>query len=171
MLRYIKTFLSTSIPFGLFMGLYYALIMSYNTTSIVILSLGSGVFFGLCMTALVASPGLKQSATPQFHSDEHILKSSPANHVSRLITIGGWLYLTNKRLIFQSHTFVQPSYERIFSLATITDAQPSMTAWIVPNGLTITTRDGQIERFVVAQRQEWSAAIQAHRSDVSLDMP
>ncbi len=34
-----------------------------------------------------------------------------------------------------------------------------MTAWVVPNGLAVTRRDGSRERFVVGGRRSWAEAI------------
>lgn len=149
------------------MGVVFGLITPWNNYLLAVLALVCGSAFGLCMALLVSSSWVKQSATPRFEPDEQIIKASPASHLRGVITMGGWLYLTDKRLVFRTHTFLQKSYELAIPLADIAQAQPAKMAWFITNGLTITTDTGQIERFVVEQGRQWSDAMMVQRPRTS----
>ena len=121
--------------------------------------IGSGLVFGLCMAALVSFNSIKQTVAPLFENSEQVIKAGPANHFQRNISMGGWLYLTNARLVFRSHSFLQKTYELSIPTSNITQAQPCMTMWIIPNGLRITINEGNFEQFVVEQQHAWVATI------------
>jgi hypothetical protein len=73
--------------------------------------------------------------------------------------VGGWLYLTTKRLYFRSHAFNNQNHELVIPLREITNAKRSWTAGIIPNGLTVETAKGR-ERFVVNGARSWVEAIE-----------
>jgi hypothetical protein len=73
--------------------------------------------------------------------------------------VGGWLYLTDQRLVFLSHGFNIQEHKLSIPLEEIVEARPCATARIIPNGLRIVTTEGE-ERFVVEGRRSWADEIE-----------
>jgi len=78
-----------------------------------------------------------------------------ANHFRNYEGRGGRLYLTNRSLVFQPHRFNVQNAGVAIPRSEIAGAAKSMTLGVIPNGLTVTRRDGTTERFVVSDRNEW----------------
>ena len=83
---------------------------------------------------------------------EELLFSCLANHYKGLEAVGGSLFLTNKRLIFESHSLNIQNHQCIIPLETITGFKKCPTGLVFPNGLLIETETGT-EKFVVNRRQ------------------
>lgn len=92
------------------------------------------------------------------------LREGPANLFRGIESVGGWLWLTDRRLVFRSHAFALQSGESVWRLASIARAEPAMTMWIVPNGLRITLSDGTAHKLVVTDRSGWADAIETART-------
>lgn len=96
--------------------------------------------------------------------DEFPVKKSGANLQNGIETVGGHLYLTNHRLVFESHAFnVQHGVTKI-KLSNIKDMQKCWTKFlgfipVMPNSLAVYTTQGKEFRFVLFGRDEWIAAI------------
>ena len=157
MQRFSKIFFLTSIPFGIFMGLVFAFNSHWRLA--VVSGLMAGILFGLIMAAFSTSQWVKDSSRPQILTNEQIVKDGPANHFKGLEGVGGWLFLTDRRLVFKSHSLNVQTHELSIPLNEISDAQPTLTAKFIPNGLKVITRDGHSESFVVEGRREWSNQI------------
>lgn len=103
--------------------------------------------------ALLAGAGLEPG--------ERVLEDGPANRQQK-VAVGGWLYLTDRRLIFRPHGmnlgFGSPLD---LPLGQIAEVSPYNVAWILPTGLAVARRDGATERFVVWQgaRAAWLLSI------------
>lgn len=95
-----------------------------------------------------------------FDADEAVVHYGPANHFKGIESVGGKLFLTNKRLRFRSHKFNVQSHDESYPIETIATAEPTRTLGIVPNGVLVLLRDGRRERFVVGGRAEWVAHLQ-----------
>jgi hypothetical protein len=76
--------------------------------------------------------------------------------------VGGWLYLTDKRLLFRPHGFNVQRHELSIPLADVADVQTCSTAWVIPNGLHLVTSKVD-ERFVVEGRRDWVEQIRLAR--------
>ena len=82
--------------------------------------------------------------------------------------MGGHLYLTDKRLVFEPHAFnVQRDVLEI-ALETVGLLSPCWTRFlglvpVFPNSMAVTTLDGRVLRFVVSGRREWMRAIDVAR--------
>lgn len=100
-------------------------------------------------------------------ANEQVLKEGPANLKRNVEAVGGKLYLTNQRLVFESHAFNVQTGVTECELGEIESAEPCWTTLlfipIVPNGLTVTTRSGERYRMVVFGRRGWADAINAQR--------
>jgi hypothetical protein len=101
--------------------------------------------------------------TPIFE-DEKLIKKGMASLQKGLETVGGHLYLTNNRLIFESHSFnIQTGVTQV-ELNEIMGMRKGTTMFLgilptVPNAFVVTTEDGSEYRFTVWKRKLWMAAI------------
>lgn len=99
---------------------------------------------------------------------ERLLREGPANLQRGWETVGGKLFLTSERLVFESHAFnVQRGVTEI-PVAEVTDARPVWTRFLgllplFPNSLAVTTKAGAEHRFVLFDRMGWAEAIDAAR--------
>jgi hypothetical protein len=101
-------------------------------------------------------------------SGETLVKDGAANLQRGIETVGGWLYLTNQRLIFESHAFNILTGSTIIPLASITGARKCWTKFLnliplFPNSVAIATKEGKEYRFVMFSRQAWIDAIDSQR--------
>ncbi len=83
-----------------------------------------------------------------------------ASHLHQFVAVGGTLCLTNKRLFFKSHAQANLSHEWSVELKFISSIELCKTMFLNPNGLAILLKDGQIEHFIVDDRQAWKERIQ-----------
>jgi hypothetical protein len=90
---------------------------------------------------------------------EDIVFQGPANHFLKFEGRGGWLLLTNRRLIFRSHGVNIQNQPLEIPIAAVRSAVASRTLGIIPNGLQVELLDGHHERFVVNQRNTWEQKI------------
>jgi hypothetical protein len=99
---------------------------------------------------------------------EQVVKQGSANLQRNIETVGGKLYLTNQRLIFEAHKFnVQRGMTEV-ELSNIQELRPCWTKqWglfpAFPNSLAVCTTDGEEYRFVLFGRSAWAVAIEAQR--------
>ena len=91
----------------------------------------------------------------QLEDGEVLLKEGSANHFKGMEAVGGKMLLTNRRLIFRSHSFNVQTHEETYWLADITSVRTRNTLGIVPNGIAVILNNSREERFVVNERQEW----------------
>jgi hypothetical protein len=101
--------------------------------------------------------------------DETPVKDGAANLQRGVETVGGWLYLTNRRLIFESHAFNIQTGATNIPLASITGARKCWTKFlnlipVFPNSVAVSTKEGKDYRFVTFSRQAWIEAIEAQRA-------
>jgi hypothetical protein len=161
MLRFIKMTAFAGVPFGLLMGLFFTF-RSVNPFAVgpfgLVLGLAAGLLFGLLTATFAAWQRSRFTREDPCLEDEQLLKQGPANHFLGLEGVGGWLYLTDKRLLFRSHRFNVQNHEVSMPLDEIVEAQVCPTAWIIPNGLRVVTTQ-KAERFVVEGRRTWVAEI------------
>lgn len=142
----------TGVPFGFFMGLYATFYVGGSLGFV--LGLCSGLFFGLMLAAFTAWQASQFTREVPDLEGEQLLKQGPANHFCGWEGVGGWLYLTDKRLLFRSHRFNIQNHELSIPLVEIAEVETCLTAWIVSNGLRVVTTRGA-ERFVVEGRRSW----------------
>jgi hypothetical protein len=96
--------------------------------------------------------------------DETPVKDGAANLQRGIETVGGWLYLTNRRLIFESHAFNIQTGATIIPLANIAGARKSWTKFlnlipVFPNSVAVSTKEDKQYRFVTFGREAWIEAI------------
>jgi len=162
LMKFIKNTLLAGVPFGLFMAVFFAF-MRPGPIGLAAGLIG-GLFFGLIMAGFVAYQRRKTTAAKPVFPGEELLHDGPANHFRNGEGVGGWLYLTNRRLFFRSHPLNLQPHETDLPLGEIATAAPALTLGLIPNGLVVSTATGASERFVVEQRKSWSTAIAQART-------
>jgi len=107
--------------------------------------------------------------TPLLASEE-IIKKGPANLQRGIETVGGNLYLTNQRLVFEPHVInIQAAAEAI-DLKQITGMEFAMTKFlgifpIISNTLSVKLGD-EARNFVLYGRGKWRDAILAKKAEL-----
>lgn len=89
---------------------------------------------------------------------ERLLKHGVASHRRGWETVGGRLYLTDRRLMFQPHLFNLQIEEWCVGLTEVEEVRAFLTLGFIPNGLSVVTSDGE-ERFLVRDRHGWVKTI------------
>ncbi len=97
-------------------------------------------------------------------TNETVLKKGGANLQRGAETVGGWLYLTDRRLIFESHAFNFQTGATAIPLGEIATVTKCWTKFLnviplAPNSLAVVTSQGQEHRLVLFGRGAWLAAI------------
>jgi formylglycine-generating enzyme required for sulfatase activity len=105
---------------------------------------------------------------------ETVVKHGAANMQRGLETAGGWLYLTNKRLIFEAHALNFQSGTTLIRLPDIVGTQPRWTKFLnliplFPNSVGVSTNEGKECRFVTFGREAWIEAIEGQRTSPEPD--
>ena len=95
---------------------------------------------------------------------EIIKKQGSANFQKDWESVGGHLYLTNKRLIFESHAFNVQAGTTIVDLNSIVDITKGWTLFLnrfplFPNSITVSIKSGPPFKFVLYNREKWITAI------------
>lgn len=168
-MRFLRTFLLTSIPFGLIMGLAFGLVAGLiggaRLGLIVTLAGGAaaGGLFGLMMAGFVLWQSRTVRANPPHFDDEVLLHDGPANHLLNGEGVGGWLYLLRGRLYFRSHAMNLQPHELSIPLDQIERLRPVRSLGLIPNGLQLFTRSGAVEQFILEDRGRWQSEIAAAR--------
>lgn len=82
-----------------------------------------------------------------------------ANLFRGVEAVGGRMYLTANSVYFSSHRFNVQTGDTRIGLDEISDIQKCNTLGIVPNGLRIITRQGQVHQFVLWGRNSVIACL------------
>lgn len=124
-----------------------------------------GVFFGFFMGLSLVYGGKKLSnwlrlskkefALPNLEPNEEIEISGPANLFRGVEGVGGKLYFTNQKLIFNSHKINLQSGQTNIDYSEIVSVEKRKTGFIVNNGIRVIIRAGKSYDFVVNNREEW----------------
>ncbi|MCL0054967.1 GRAM domain-containing protein [Dehalococcoidia bacterium] len=102
--------------------------------------------------------------------NEVVVKEGKANLLKGINSVGGRLYLTNLRLVFESHGFAQSKAATIIDLSSIASVQECWTRLLgivplVPNGIAIDTTQGQEHRLALGKRGMWIGAIKSQSQE------
>jgi hypothetical protein len=105
----------------------------------------------------------------QLRPGERIAKEGAANLQKSIETVGGRVWLTNQRLIFEAHKVNIQGGTTALELPHIQSSRPCWTKSLgiiplFPNSLAVLTQAGKEYRFVVRGRQSWAAAISAQQT-------
>ncbi len=95
---------------------------------------------------------------------ETLVRDGSANLQRGIETVGGRLYLTDQRLIFESHSFNVQTGATEISLADIRIVKKCWTRFlnlipVAPNSMAVITKDDSENRFVILGRAGWMDSI------------
>jgi len=154
---YIRNFF-VGLPFGIIFGFFTWLSRD----------LGSGIVGGVIVSIVLGVLGtiffhiqkvkFKKNGL-QNTGGQRIIMDGPCNHFIGKDSVGGWMYLTEREVIFVSHNNNRLIHSLSISLDKITNVRFSFVLGFVPNGLSITTQTGQVEKFVLYSRKIWARKI------------
>ena len=105
----------------------------------------------------------------ELNPNESVTKSGAANLQRGAETVGGKLFLTNERLIFEAHALNIQTGVTIVPLNGIQETTPCWTKFLnllplAPNSLAVKSTDDEW-RFVLFGRKKWKAAIDSQRQN------
>lgn len=157
MSSFLNTFWKAGLPFGVFIGIFYGI--KYGLQFGFLGGLASGIMFGVAIASFVAYQSSKFTKDRPLLADETLIKEGGANHFLNGEAVGGWIYLTDKRLYFVSHSTNIQNHEMSILPSEIVKAEKANTFGIIPNQLRLTLQNGQVEKFVVNGASEWVSVI------------
>lgn len=101
---------------------------------------------------------------PNLDAGEQLVKQGDANLQRGIETVGGRLFLTNRRLIFKSHRLNVQTGATEIALANVAATEVCWTKLlnlipVAPNSLRVTTTAGDEHRYVLFGRAQWKEAI------------
>lgn len=162
---YLKAFLLAGVLFGTIMGLFVGFFSNFLMGFIAGIILGS--LFGTIISGFIyiQSNKFKKNGPKDIDSNNLVLEGS-ANHLIGAESVGGWLYLTQKELIFMSHKYNIQNHKLIIPINQITSINYAYTLGFIPNGLLIIT-ESYIEKFVLFNRKRWHEKINEIISSMS----
>lgn len=155
----LKTFMLAGIPFGVIMGLFVGITNNFLVGMIAGIILG--FLFGLSISSFVSIQSKKfKKNSSLITGDKNTIMEGVANHFKEAESVGGWLCLTEEKIVFTSHNLNVQKHQTVIPLSKITEVKTSLTLGFVPNGLQIITSNG-VEKFVVNKRKDWVQKINA----------
>jgi hypothetical protein len=159
--RFVLVALGFGVPFGFLWSLLMSLGgMSAPAWSSVGIGVAGGLAFGAVVTALMRHPrALLGEAALALAEDEVVLRDGPANHKRGSEMAGGWLWLTDRRVVFRAHALNLQSGSVEIPLPEVTGARTHSLLGFVPTGLRVLRRDHADDIFAVSARGAWVDAI------------
>jgi hypothetical protein len=127
----------------------------------------AGVLFGLAIAGFAEWQRRRFTSENPCAPGEQLLKQGAANQFRGWEAVGGWLYLTDRRLLFRPHRYNVQKQGLEVPLTDIVETQVCATVWVIPNGLRVVTSQGA-QRFVVEGRRSWVEAILQAREALPL---
>lgn len=138
------------VPFGIVTGVFSSLASGEGA----LLGLVAGAFFGIGMATIMSGLQRRIEGTRPEVDGEEVLFHSPGNHIRGVESVGGWLMLTDQRLLFRPHGLNIQKAEWSAPLSDLVRMEPKRTFGILSNGLRAQTTTGE-EHFVVENRESW----------------
>ena len=122
------------------------------------LSVGAGFVFGLTMAWISYRAAQHFDSRIELFTGETLLHQGPANHYVDNEAVGGWVYLTNKRILFVSHNLNYFIHNWEAPLSEVVGVSLCKTMKVIPNGLVLHTTQGD-RTYVVEKRKRWQREI------------
>ena len=154
--------------FGILMSIFFILRnlwgVEYFTTKSLLMNILIGIVCGAMAGILYGysiekfSKVTSSNIGTDTEADENILLESPASHHKGIEAVGGKLFLTNKKLIFKSHTLNIQNHELSIRLNEIARADRYKSIGINV-GISILCKNDKTEKFVVEESEKWIAAL------------
>lgn len=127
--------------------------------ALVAVALVAGTAFGVAIGLFAGSKAVARQTSIDLPPGEIVEHSGPANHFRNFESRGGRLYLTNRNLIFKPHKFNLQGASISIPRSEIAGVSKCSTLGVIPNGLLVSQRGGDAQRFVVSDRSAWLRAI------------
>jgi hypothetical protein len=158
-MKFWKTFLLVSIPYGILMFLFQLSTQQEFTNrdavGVLLKALLFGLFFTL-VTRWMSNWQLKRIII-EVHENEKIIKEGAATLSGEGRPKSGKLALTDQHIIFKSNKIGNDVFEQSFPLSEIKSIQE--TATFLRNILYVNMQDGTAKKFIVFDSKEWVRAI------------
>ena len=105
----------------------------------------------------------------ELNQGEELVKKGGGNLQKGAETVGGFLYLTNQRLIFEAHAINIQGGNTIIDLSDIDSTEKCWTKFLnviplMPNSLAVYIKTGDEYRFVLFGRSAWQEKINENLS-------
>lgn len=148
--------------FGVPMGIFYSF-QSGRFAIGISAGIAAGVLFGVTFAWLMRT--FAQRQTSRFHTQrpdfgpETVAVEGPANHFKGLEGVGGYLWVTEVRVHFSSHSMNIQNHSWSTLLSDVVEVRAVKTFGLIDNGLSISLRSGENHRFVVNNSIRWAEVI------------
>ena len=139
--------------------------LTYSQNGLLIQGLLFGLFFGFGFTFIIQKYGrqsisaIGSKITPILTENETVEVEGPANLFRGVESVGGKLFLTNKKLIFKSHNLNIQTGQTDIEYENIVQVFHRKTIGLVYNGIGIKTKGGTEYDLVLNDRESWLAKI------------
>src|SRR5690606_13602950 len=133
----------------------------YSTNSLIFQGVFFGIFIGIGMPYVAEKFGKRfassvgKNTKPELTDNEKIESEGFANLFRGIESVGGKIFLTDKKVIFKSHALNIQKGQTNIPYATIIEVVERKTAKLIDNGIRIITKDGNKFDFVVNEREKW----------------
>jgi hypothetical protein len=154
--RFLTMIIITGVPSGLVIGLLETALSGPLIG--VLCGLWMALMFGLAMAALTEWRRLEFTNTAPTMDGERLIMHGPVCHLVGIMGTDGWLYLTDRRLLFRTLCRNSQTDEWSIPVGDILEARACTTAWVIPNGLQVLSPRG-VDRFAVEGRRRWVEGI------------
>lgn len=159
--------LKKSIQAGAIVMILFTVLLLFVATPLKALMVGftGGILVGGSVFFFFApnqKPGLGTEHKGELENGERIVMQEGASHLIKGEDIGGMLFLTEKSLIFQSHTFSLRKHQLVLPLEELADVEIAELYGHVKSGIKVTMTSGQIERFRMKSYERWNARLDKH---------
>ncbi len=158
----IKSSLLMGTIFAAFMSVFY--IFNGGIVTGIITGILSGIVYALIFSLFVKM--LRKNLSKRIVSIRNELKAKHAiayddvaNYRVGRKVVGGWLFLTDTDLLFKMHNPKMQKYECTIPLASIEEVTSYKNCGRFFRGLSIKTKNGTTERFVVRELTIWIGKI------------
>lgn len=115
-----------------------------------------GIFHGLMFDILMfTTPKSFANERPELMPDEFVEVEGLANRFKGMFSLGGKLYFTNQRIIFNANKMNFKPKPTSIKYNDIDQVSERKTAFVFNTGLRVTTKNGDFIDFVVNDRELW----------------
>lgn len=171
MKSFIRIFIMTGVPYGVMMGLVFSVVNGLRPG--IVVGAVAGLVFGIAMGIITHVQAERARSSPPLMMDEVLIREGTAQYqmeaerglryLTRMQRVVGYLYLTDRRLIFQ-YVLRGSGHEVSIPIHEISAVEGKKTFGIFSSKLTV-ERGETSELFLMTDAEEWTEAIAARRQD------
>lgn len=164
MRSFLRNFVITGAPFGIWMGIYFALTESSLEDGLW-MGLYAGVFFGFVMAAVAWVQERRASSSLLILTDENLMREGPASFRGGKSGCAGRLYLTDKRLLFEAYPMGKPVEQISIPIHEIVGLKRRSVFGVFPVLLEVTLKNDKPKTFNISDVKDWIEEIAEVRQD------